>query len=233
MFVLFAITSEAQKDKFHTTYFELNEAISESDEQSANIDDYNIARQFEYTENGEASWYGKPFHNRKTASGEIYDMYKLTAAHKFLPFGTIVKVTNKKTGEAVLLRITDRGPYVKDRIIDLSFAGSQFISGSTNPDVKIEALLHSFNKPDSLQNTRYFFGYSLEWPLVCLPETVIDVIGKDDEFEVAFEKYLQTKEENPGQFVFLFSPSDSDSETFYVGVFRPEILNNINEFVEK
>jgi rare lipoprotein A len=74
---------------------------------------------------GEASWYGEPHHGRTTASGEIYDMNKLTAAHRTLPLGTRVLVTNLKNGRAVEVRINDRGPSVDGRIIDLSFAAAK------------------------------------------------------------------------------------------------------------
>jgi len=73
-----------------------------------------------YVETGVASWYGKPFHGRKTASGERYDMHEMTAAHKTLPFGAKVKVTDLETGRSVKVRINDRGPFAKGRIIDLS-----------------------------------------------------------------------------------------------------------------
>lgn len=69
---------------------------------------------------GIASWYGADFNGRLTANGEIYDMYKMTAAHKTLPLGTVVKVHNRENGLEVEVRINDRGPYVKGRIIDLS-----------------------------------------------------------------------------------------------------------------
>ena len=71
-------------------------------------------------ETGYASWYGGKFQGRQTASGEIFDTNQLTAAHKTLPFGTIVKVTNLDTGKSVRVRINDRGPFVEGRIIDLS-----------------------------------------------------------------------------------------------------------------
>ena len=74
---------------------------------------------------GEASWYGEPHHGRPTASGEIYDMNQLTAAHRTLPLGTRVLVTNLKNGRAVEVRINDRGPSVEGRIIDLSFAAAK------------------------------------------------------------------------------------------------------------
>jgi rare lipoprotein A len=74
---------------------------------------------------GEASWYGEPHHGRTTASGEIYDMNQLTAAHRTLPLGTRVLVTNLRNGRAVEVRINDRGPSVEGRIIDLSFAAAK------------------------------------------------------------------------------------------------------------
>jgi rare lipoprotein A len=70
---------------------------------------------------GTASWYGEPFQGKATASGEPYDMRDFTAAHLSLPLGTYVRVTNLSNGKAVILRINDRGPYVEDRIIDVSY----------------------------------------------------------------------------------------------------------------
>ncbi len=69
---------------------------------------------------GVASWYGQGYHGRRTASGETFDMNALTAAHPSLPFGTRVRVTNLDNGRSVILRINDRGPFVKRRIIDVS-----------------------------------------------------------------------------------------------------------------
>jgi len=77
------------------------------------------------TEEGIASWYGVPYHGRRAANGEIYDMYKLTAAHRTLPFETVVRVTNQKNGKQVEVRITDRGPFVEGRIIDLSLGAAR------------------------------------------------------------------------------------------------------------
>ena len=74
---------------------------------------------------GNASWYGKPHQGRKTASGESFDMNALTAAHRTLPFGTRVQVTNLRNGRTVEVRINDRGPQVPDRIIDLSYAAAR------------------------------------------------------------------------------------------------------------
>ncbi|MEY2394994.1 MAG: rare lipoprotein [Acidobacteriaceae bacterium] len=78
-------------------------------------------------ETGLASWYGHPYHGRVAANGEIYDMEKLTAAHRTLPFGTWVRVTNITNDKSVEVRITDRGPFVGGRIIDLSHAAAEVI----------------------------------------------------------------------------------------------------------
>jgi rare lipoprotein A len=80
-----------------------------------------------FVQMGKASWYGAPYHNRKAANGEVYDMNALTAAHLTLPLNSLVRVTNIKTGQAVVVRITDRGPFVEDRIIDLSLAAAKAI----------------------------------------------------------------------------------------------------------
>lgn len=87
-----------------------------------------------YTEDGNASWYGKPFDGRRASNGEIYDMYKLTAAHRTLPFDTLVRVTNLNNGRSTTVRITDRGPFVEGRIIDLSLAAAREIE-SVGPGV--------------------------------------------------------------------------------------------------
>jgi rare lipoprotein A len=85
-------------------------------------------------EEGKASWYGAPFHGRHASNGEIYDMNKLTAAHRTLPFNTVVRVTNQTNGKSTTVRITDRGPFVDNRIIDLSYAAAREIE-SIGPGV--------------------------------------------------------------------------------------------------
>lgn len=76
---------------------------------------------------GRASWYGKRFDGRSTASGEPYDMFQFTAAHRTLPLGTLVRVTSLRNGHAVVVRVNDRGPMVRGRIIDLSYAAAQML----------------------------------------------------------------------------------------------------------
>ncbi len=78
-----------------------------------------------YTEEGLASWYGKDFHGKRTANGEVYNMYGMTAAHKLLPFGTRLRVTNLQNDKSIDVVVNDRGPFVKGRIIDLTHTGAQ------------------------------------------------------------------------------------------------------------
>jgi rare lipoprotein A len=89
---------------------------------------------------GMASYYGREFNHRKTASGERFDMNKFTAAHRELPFGTMVKVTNMTNGKSVVVRINDRGPFARGRIIDLSFAAGKAMGmmGTGTVRVRIE-----------------------------------------------------------------------------------------------
>jgi rare lipoprotein A len=95
-----------------------------------------------YMEEGNASWYGMPFNGRRASNGEIYDMYKLTAAHRTLPFETMVRVTNLNNGKSTTVRITDRGPFVDNRIIDLSLAAAREIEsiGPGVVPVRVEVL---------------------------------------------------------------------------------------------
>jgi rare lipoprotein A len=80
-----------------------------------------------WSETGIASWYGAPYHNRRASNGEVYDMHAMTAAHRTLPLGTMVRVTDIKTGSSALVRITDRGPFISGRVIDLSRSAAEKI----------------------------------------------------------------------------------------------------------
>jgi rare lipoprotein A len=91
---------------------------------------------------GTASWYGGEFHGKRTSSREVYDMNDLTAAHNTLPLGTFVAVTNLNNGQSVVVRINDRGPFVKNRVIDLSYAAARALDmiGTGTAPVRIEVL---------------------------------------------------------------------------------------------
>ncbi|UCF70002.1 MAG: septal ring lytic transglycosylase RlpA family protein [candidate division WOR-3 bacterium] len=89
-------------------------------------------------EHGLASYYGAEFHGRKTASGETFDQHDLTCAHRHLPFGTRVKVTNLKNSKSVVVRVNDRGPWVRGRVIDLSYAAAKKIGMVSDGVVKVK-----------------------------------------------------------------------------------------------
>ena len=91
-----------------------------------------------YNEVGNATWYGKRHHGRRTASGQPFDMYGMTAAHKTLPMFTLVRVTNLKTGRAIIVQINDRGPFRHGTIIDLSYEAAQILGILGIEQVRVE-----------------------------------------------------------------------------------------------
>src|SRR4030043_998068 len=97
-------------------------------------------RETREVQHGIASWYGGEFHGRPTSSGEVYDMFQLTCAHNSLPLGTMVMVTNLDNGRSVELKVNDRGPFVKERIIDVSYAAARILGiwGKGKANVKVE-----------------------------------------------------------------------------------------------
>ncbi len=116
-----------------------------------------------FVEEGIASWYGKDFHGRKTSNGEIYDMYAMTAAHKILPMNVHLKVTNLRNGKSTIVRINDRGPFIKGRIIDLSYTAARELEvvGPGTAPVKIEALGYK-EQDGSTETVRYRHPLSYE-----------------------------------------------------------------------
>ncbi len=109
-----------------------------------------------YTQKGIASWYGPNFHGQYTSDGEIYNMYAFTAAHKTLPMNTIVKVTNLRSGKSVIVRINDRGPFVRGRIIDLSYAAAKKIGLDITGTAPVELKVIKF------KGKNYVSGYMIQ-----------------------------------------------------------------------
>jgi rare lipoprotein A len=103
---------------------------------------------------GLASWYGKQFHGRTTASGEDFDMFELTAAHKQLPLGTYVKVTNLRNGKWIIVRVNDRGPYVGKRIMDLSYSAARML----NFRAGVERVRLDLIEPPTMASNQSFSG---------------------------------------------------------------------------
>ena len=108
-----------------------------------------------YVERGYASWYGPGFHGNKTASGEVYDSHRLTAAHRTLPLGTVVQVRSLTNGRQVTVRINDRGPFVRGRIIDLSLAAAQALAMAGPGTDQVELRVVEFSgRPGALGSLR-------------------------------------------------------------------------------
>jgi rare lipoprotein A len=112
-----------------------------------------IAAQQPYRERGAASWYGKKFHGQKTSSGEVYDMYAMSAAHRTLPIPSYARVTNVANGKSVLVRINDRGPFHSNRIIDLSYAAAYRLGYIQAGSATVE--VESIQPGDSRQSAVY------------------------------------------------------------------------------
>jgi peptidoglycan lytic transglycosylase len=106
-----------------------------------------LARVQPFHQRGTASWYGKRFHGQKTASGEPYDMYAMTAAHPTLPIPSYARVTNVRSGQQVVVRINDRGPFHSNRVIDLSYAAAHRLGfiGSGGGEVEVDAIVPGGN----------------------------------------------------------------------------------------
>lgn len=109
-----------------------------------------------WTETGIASWYGNPYHGRRTSSGEVFDMNQMTAAHRTLPFGAIVRVTNLDNRKTVSVRINDRGPFSEGRIIDLSRAAAKEIGLIGPGTAKVRIELTGYTNPDSARQPPLF-----------------------------------------------------------------------------
>ncbi|MBV9726253.1 MAG: septal ring lytic transglycosylase RlpA family protein, partial [Gammaproteobacteria bacterium] len=106
-----------------------------------------------YVERGVASWYGPTFHGVNTSSGERYDMYGMTAAHKTLPLPTYARVTNLKNGRSVVVRINDRGPFVANRLIDLSYTAAAKLDMLREGTTLVEVKALTVDEPDVLTRT--------------------------------------------------------------------------------
>jgi len=109
-----------------------------------------------YKQRGIASWYGKKFHGHRTSNGEVYDMYKMSAAHKSLPLPTFVRVTHLKNGKSVVLRVNDRGPFHRNRLIDLSYIAAKKlgITATGTGLVEIEAINPNQRSPKNISSKK-------------------------------------------------------------------------------
>lgn len=117
-----------------------------------------------YTDNGRASWYGTTAHGKQTANGEIYNRYALTAAHKGLPFGTVVRVHNLKNNKHVLVRVNDRGPFVKGRIVDVSLQAAEILKMTHSGVVPVYLEVVGNRKGEPLRENHGFYVHIADEP---------------------------------------------------------------------
>ena len=194
-----------------------------------------VPRQF-----GPGSWYGKEFHNRRTASGQTFDMYGYTAAHRTLPLGSIAKVTSQVTGKSVLVCINDRGPYVHPRIIDLSYTAAGQIGKHLNK------LTVEYFTPEHLSllgpltfNTAKYFGFTANHQPLIVPLYACSNLEVFSDFSSAVKRHQarQLLEQQSGnQAVLMIVPdmptanakkSRMPKYTYLVSSVSPELAHSL------
>lgn len=118
-----------------------------------------VASSYGFEETGLASWYGRDFHGKKTSNGETYDMYAMTAAHKTLPMNTYVKVIRLDNRKETIVRVNDRGPFVRGRIIDLSYSAAKEIGIEDEGTTRVKIIALGSKKGDRLVKSDYGAGH--------------------------------------------------------------------------
>jgi rare lipoprotein A len=155
------------------------------DEENNEFQEYkfeeNIASKYSIEIEGRASYYADKFHDRRTANGEKFDMHDYTAAHKTLPFGTILRVTNLKNNKKTFVRINDRGPYSGSRVIDLSKKAAKSLGHLGLYHVKLEGFSRGLKKFRN-SGKDYYFGFSYDNDLLCLSRDSYDFLDSASQF---------------------------------------------------
>lgn len=194
------------------------------DENAPNLDDSQKHSE-SFMLSGTASHYADKFHGRLTANGEIFDMNGFTCAHKKLPFGTILKITNTENNRTTLVRVTDRGPYVGDRIIDLSLGAAKWIGNIALPKIKAEGFDAKIENGKDM-----FFAYSEDNDLKIVESESFDIKFTGKDFSSALRKYRELKSKSNINNIYLFVKADEmnvkygKKGVFYVGQIKPESL---------
>ena len=193
-----------------------------------------------YNETGVASWYGKKFHKKETANGEVFDMYKVSAAHKTLPLPSRVRVTNLENKKSIILRVNDRGPFAKNRIIDLSMRAAEILGfkeqGTAQVRVEFYSNANVYDKSGRLIPKREFLKnnelYKIKNKSINLSESYLLLIGSFQEKKnienikrklSGFGKLKIEKKENNGLEFFKI----------YIGpYFRKEYVERLQKTIE-
>lgn len=192
---------------------------------SGDIQSYNnlpqtnsITRQMKYEQKGRCSWYHNMFHMKETSNGELYNKFKHTAAHRSLPFGSVVKITNTLNNQVTFVRINDRGPFIRSKIIDLSKLAASSIDGLGNPYVKIQTLLSQKCFTTKEDASKYFLVYSYDSDPICLPASQFSILSKCSNFENAVEEFAKiNKYHKEFDCYLLITPTVADNPVDYAG----------------
>lgn len=166
-----------------TSFEDLKEKfqVEENNEFQEYTFEENIASKYSVEIEGTASYYADKFHDRRTANGERFDMNDFTAAHKTLPFGTILRVTNLRNNKMTFVRINDRGPYSGNRILDLSKKAAKSLGHLGLYHVKLEGFSRGLDKFRN-SGKDYYFGFSYNHDLLCLPSNNYSFIDSASQF---------------------------------------------------
>ncbi len=164
-----------------------------------------------YVKTGTASWYGTKFHGNRTSSGEIYDMWKMTAAHTVLPLPTYVEVTNLETGKKIVVKVNDRGPFLHNRLIDLSYAAAHKlgIANRGTGRVQVKAI-----NPDNYNNANANIGgaiVSSSSAEVGTPDTHTDTDNADYNLDEETTVYSGQTHNQKNYFVQIGAYSDAEN----------------------
>lgn len=160
-----------------------------------------------FVERGEASWYGEPFHGQLTSNGELYDMHQLTAAHKTLPLPSYVKVTNLDNDASVIVRVNDRGPFIGERIIDLSYGAAKAIGMKSQGigNVLVEAIT-----PEVDENSKNAAAYYIQ-------AGAFGSMGNAERLrdEIALQGYNATVKQEENLFKVKVGPYEDPQMAYY------------------
>ncbi len=178
-----------------------------------------------FVQQGIASWYGPGFHGRRTASGARYNMHELTAAHRSLPFGSLVRVENPRNGAAIIVQITDRGPFVRRNIIDLSWKAAELL------DVRLHRVrIAAFLPP---RDSSKLMSFAPGWQPVVVPASACVLTDTLPTWDAVWRRWQLLRDSLPDARIFVGWPPGRDSAqsrpphplSFYIGkLLHPQLI---------
>lgn len=192
-----------------------------------------LTEQLQYSQTGISSYYGKKFHSRKTSSGEIFLSNKYTAAHRSLPFGSIVKVTNANNNKSTLVLINDRGPFVRKRIIDISSIAAKKIESYGIPVVSIQTIIKNNDLQLAAKDSYFAFSLNLEPLVLTIDNLNILQIFEDFSEAMAILHELQNNHPYIDYCIALtsqdyYKPYPKEKRSYYLAIITPRTLLTMN-----